>query len=244
MDHIVPGWTNRTSGQIEGIAFVFGDLAALVKDAVNQKGANGQAGVSGGAADVVEHSLEGAQGFACPVERYLAEEAVLNRVVLGSTGWVVTDQNRKTELVCKLPLQFKFPKPETAVVATARITEDEDLVLSLKAGTHWVGPPLGNGMNGKLRRIMRVAHIDSALVVGDVIDAIGDGPSKGVVWEIMGIDLLRRLAPSTSRVGEVADEFLVLGVDTDDGVACLEKVASDFLNVAKLPLSVRMVWTG
>ena len=32
----------------------------------------------------------------------------------------------------------------------------------------------------------------------------------------MQIDLRRRLTPSATLVGEVADQFLVLGIDTDD----------------------------
>ena len=51
----------------------------------------------------------------------------------------------------------------------------------------------------------------------DVIDAIRHGPTQRIAREIMQIDLLRRLTPSATLVGEVADQFLVLGIDLMTG---------------------------
>ena len=48
------------------------------------------------------------------------------------------------------------------------------------------------------------------------------GPAQRIAREIMEIDLLRRLTPSATLVGEVADQFLVLGIDTDDRIACAQ----------------------
>ena len=92
-----------------------------------------------------------------------------------------------------LALQFSFPEPGTAVVAAARITEDQELVLVRKAGACRVGPPLTDGMGGKFGRIIGVAQIGKALVMDDVIDAIRHGPTQRIAREIMQIDLLRRL---------------------------------------------------
>ena len=46
----------------------------------------------------------------------------------------------------------------------------------------------------------------------------------------MQIDLLRRLTPSATLVGEVADQFLVLGIDTDDRIACAQELLSHTTN--------------
>ena len=158
------------------LALLFGDLAALLKSSVNEKGFDGQAGRGGCAADVVAHCGKRAQRFAGPVARYLTEETILDRIILGCAGRIMADQNRDAEPVSALALQFSFPEPGTAVVAAARITEDQELVLVRKAGARGVGPPLCDGMGGKFGRIIGVAQIDIALVMDDVIDAIRHGP--------------------------------------------------------------------
>ena len=194
------------------LALLFGDLAPVVKGLANEKGFDGQASRGGCAADVVEHYVKRAQWFACPVARYLTEETILNRIILGGASRIMADHNRDAEPVSELALQLKFPEPGTAVVAATRITEDQEFVLSLKAGTLWVGPPLCDGMGGKFWRIIGVAQIDIALVMDDVIDAIGYGPPQRIAREIMAIDLLRSLTPRTTLIGAVADQFFALGM--------------------------------
>ena len=56
----------------------------------------------------------------------------------------------------------------------------------------------------------------------------------------MQIDLLRSLTPSATLVGEVADQFLVLGIDTDDRIACAQALLSHTTNVVKLAVAVGM----
>ena len=53
----------------------------------------------------------------------------------------------------------------------------------------------------------------------------------------MQIDLRRRLTPSATLVGEVADQFLVLGIDTDDRIAYLQELLSHTTNVVKLAVA-------
>ena len=93
-------------------------------------------------------------------------------------------------------------------------------------------------MGGKFGRIIGVAQIDIALVMDDVIDAIRHGPTQRIAREIMQIDLRRRLTPSATLVGEVADQFLVLGIDTDDRIACAQELLSHTtVNLTHLHLS-------
>ena len=56
----------------------------------------------------------------------------------------------------------------------------------------------------------------------------------------MDIDLLRSLTPTTTLIGEVADQLLVLGVDTNDRMACVQELLSHTTNVAKLSVAVGM----
>ena len=95
-------------------------------------------------------------------------------------------------------------------------------------------------MDSKFGRIIGVAQIDIALVMEDVIDAIGYGPAQRIAREIMEIGLRWSLAPSAAFVGEVADQFLVLGIDTDDRIACAQELLSHTTNVAKLAVAVGM----
>ena len=91
-------------------------------------------------------------------------------------------------------------------------------------------------MGGKFWRIIGVAQIDIALVMDDVIDAIGYGPPQRIAREIMDIDLLRSLTPRTTLIGEVADQFFALGIDTDDRIACAQELLSHTTNVANCRL--------
>ena len=43
----------------------------------------------------------------------------------------------------------------------------------------------------------------------------------------MGIDLFSGLTPSATFVGKVTDEFLVLGIDTDDRIASFQIMVSE-----------------
>lgn len=77
--------------------------------------------------------------------------------------------------------------------------------------------------------------------MGYVIDAIRDSTSQSVTGKIVGVDLLWLLTPGAALAGKVADQFLILGVDTDDGQPGLKEKLSHPLDVAELAVSVRMV---
>ena len=101
-------------------------------------------------------------------------------------------------------------------------------IKSLKAGARG-RPPLCDGMDSKFGRIIGVAQIDIA-VMGDVIDAIRQpsaSAGKSCRLTCAGV-----WAPSAAFVGEVADQFLVLGIDTDDRIAA--ELLSHTTNVVKL----------
>lgn len=60
----------------------------------------------------------------------------------------------------------------------------------------------------------------------------------------MSVDLLRLLPPGLARVLEVADEFLLLRVDADDGITRLQEGLADLRYVVELRVPVRVGWPG
>ena len=58
---------------------------------------------------------------------------------------------------------------------------------------------------------------DGTPVASQIEDPVGAGHAKTLGSEIVVIDWHRLLAPDPARVFEVADQFLLLGVHTNDG---------------------------
>src|SRR5262245_40639250 len=98
--------------------------------------------------NIVEHGWKGTKGLAGTVDRDLAKESIFNRIIFGGAGRIVTNHNREPKLVGQLHLNFAFPKPETTVVATARITENQERIFAVKVRPVGISPPLGDGIGG------------------------------------------------------------------------------------------------
>jgi hypothetical protein len=59
-----------------------------------------------------------------------------------------------------------------------------------------------------------------------IIDAVRDGNAAGIGAEVVVIDTPRRAFPTTPGIFEVAHQFALLAIDTDNGqMAVLEAVA-------------------
>lgn len=94
----------------------------LLKDAVNEKSLHLQSGFGHGVTNVVEHDRPRTKRLARPVARNLAEQAVFNRVPLGSPGWIMANHDLKAKLVSQLFLNLLSPEPVTAIVAAPGIS--------------------------------------------------------------------------------------------------------------------------
>jgi hypothetical protein len=92
-------------------------------------------------------------------------------------------------------------------------------------------------------RFRRQTDRHVALVVGDVIDAVGDRLGNLGVREVMALDLDRLpgrlpLAPGGLVI---ADQFLLLTVDTDHGLPGAQRRLDRLVDVLKLPIAVEML---
>jgi hypothetical protein len=114
-----------------------------------------------------------------------------------------------------------------------------------RAPAHLV-PPAADGLDGELGGVSAVADGDPALVVGDVVDPIGDGlgvlaqvPVGEVVHPDPGRFALR--GPFGAPVRVVADQLLLLGVDTDHRFVVVDEVLGQVVEVTELGVAVGML---
>ena len=76
--------------------------------------------------------------------------------------------------------------------------------------------------------------------MSDVIDAIGHSPPQGMLKKIVDVDCLCLATPGTTRILEVANQFFLLGVDTDHRMPGSQEELLDLIDVAKLTMPIGM----
>jgi hypothetical protein len=128
-------------------------------------------------------------------------------------------------------------------VAAPGVGQDQKFTRVLVVALSISLPPVLNGIDGKLRRIRRDAHVDKALISAHIVNTIGRRFAQRILREIVGIHLDRFLGPDSARVLEIADQFFVFRVDADHGQAAPEEALLLLLNIAELSVAVRMRWT-
>ncbi len=104
---------------------------------------------------------------------------------------------------------------EIAVTA-AGIGQNEELARAGIATGAFLLPPMGDGMSGKGGRVVGNTDDEGTAIFGDVINAIGNGDADGVGAKVVVEDAARAAFPATAWITEIADQFAVLGIDTDD----------------------------
>src|SRR5437016_1537208 len=128
---------------------------------------------------------------------------MFNGVPLGSSGGIGSDSDVETKAIGQLRLQFGFPSSSPAIVAAARVGKNEQLARAGILGKSFMLPPMGNGMSGESRCVVRDANDDGAVVVDGLIDAIRDGDAQSIRSEVMIVDLAGRTIPTGPGVFEV-----------------------------------------
>jgi hypothetical protein len=98
-------------------------------------------------------------------------------------------------------------------------------------------PPIFDGVDREVGRVAGERHADVSFVALGIVDAVRSGPTFGVLEEVVIVDLLRLLTPGLAGILELADEFLLLGVDADARVARAAKIVTLLVNVAELPIA-------
>ena len=180
---------------------------------------NGQAGLGRGCADEVKDLLVAVEGFTGPVFGDFREEAMLDRIPLGSTGWIVGDSDSEVETIRELRLEFCFPSPAAATVTTTRVRENEQFARVGMLQTSLTLPPMTDSVSSEGGCVVRNTDDDRTTVGERLVDAVRDGDAERVGEKVMIIDGPGLAIPACAGVFKVADQFAFLGIDTDDGQA-------------------------
>ena len=198
-----------------------------------------KAGSSSGGADETEDLRIAIERLAGPVFRDLREEAVLDGIPFGSAGWVVGNGEGQPEGICQLRLEFGFPGTATTAIAAAGVAQDEDLSGTWIAERSLLPPPMSDRVSGKGGCVMRDANHDGASIGEEIIDAVRYGDAGGVRAEIVIVDQARGQIPAHSGILEIADQFALLGIHADDGVAPTLESVPKIAEIEELIIAIR-----
>jgi hypothetical protein len=118
-------------------------------------------------------------------------------------------------------LQFAFPQTHSRAVAATAISGDQQPRRARIAGGAEFIPPAPDALDGEGRSVVVDAEIDPSGVGGNVVNSVGYGLAEFGDDEVMHPDRLGlTLGPQLlSAILEVADEFLLLGIDRDRRLA-------------------------
>src|ERR1700736_5313014 len=204
-------------------------------------GMNLEAGFGGGSSDQLNDDLVADERLAAPVLGNEREEAVLDLVPLAGAGRQMADGDGEIEFVREL-LQFHLPQPQPRSIAAAPVGGDGKMLgIGITGRTHQL-PPATDGVDGKARRVVIDANADPTGVLADVVNAIGHSPALIAEKEV-GPPPFLGLAdwpPFAAGVLEVADQFLLLGIDRDRRLAGSERCFHLLVDVAELAITIRM----
>lgn len=162
-------------------------------------------------AGIVDGDKRGTAPRAC----YLREEHVFDWVVLGAVGRVMHDDNLHPDSVCKAN-EVLLDNTVGAGVGAAAIAEyNQHPGIGIDAAK--VFSPAGfDVVTDKLGGVVAGADGEVSGVVGDVVDSVWDDDSVGKSGEVVVEGLRSCSAEHGAMPLEVADKFLLLGVDADD----------------------------
>lgn len=210
-----------------------------MKNLVEQEGSDCQTGRCRGALDVIEHGLERVQRLSSPVDRDLTEETVLDRVVFGSAGGIMADQDGDAQFVGEL-LEFILPEPEATIVATTGIAQDQERIFLREAWAFRIVPPGTDGFHSEFGCVIGRRDIDAALIVQQIVDAEGNRNCQSILAKVVTVDEFRLLAPDATFIEERTNQFFVLGIDAEYRSSGLAKEFLDPFDVVELTVSLWM----
>ena len=174
----------------------------------------------------------------------LAEEAVLNGIPLGGAGRVVADGHPQLKAVDQFFLQGTFPEATPGAVAAAAVGQDEQLRRLPVTSPALLAPPLHDGIDRKLRRVVRSANQYGAPIGRQIIKTAGNGHAFGLRAKIVVVDRKRLFTPDAALILERSHQFFLLGVHADNGQGlAAERLALD-LEVTELTVALRALRAG
>jgi hypothetical protein len=148
----------------------------------------------------------------------------------------VTHRDRQARLGGE-PLQFTLPETTSGRIASATVGKQQQVAAT---GVDRFGdsPPTPQTVDGELRCVGGLPHAHMSAVPTDIVHPVRDRAALGIVREVVGVHLFRRVASGDSVAGEVADKFLVLGVEAQHRAAEFQSETPQSRHGAELSVSV------
>src|SRR5213594_390150 len=162
---------------------------------------------------------------------------MLDLVPLARPGWVVAYGDRDARFIRQL-LQVVFPTTTAAPVASTGVgTDQQALGLGIVMAPNEFPPP-SNARYSKLGCLVRYTDVHKAFVslriIGPVRNCCAGGQiAKVLAQHLLGLPLRK---PGFSRVFELSDLLLLLGVHGYDRVATGDKLSDLVIDIEKLPV--------
>ena len=154
----------------------------------------------------------------------------------------MTDRDGNAEFVGQV-LQLALPKANADTVAAATIGGDQKFCREREAGARHRLPSAPNGVDREACRVFVDADTHPPGIVGNVVDPVGRRPPELRDDEVvrthrLGLTLRTVL---TTAILEIADQFLLLGIDRDRWLPRGQRLLHLSIDVPKLGIAVGMV---
>jgi hypothetical protein len=139
--------------------------------------------------------------------------------------------------------QLDLPQVHARAVAATAIGGDRQRLGIREALVAEMLPPRSDARDRELRGFHRATDRHAALVVGEVVDAVGDGLGDLGVGEIvpLNLDRLSGRLPLAPHSLVIADQFLLLAIDRNRRLARGERRPDRLVDVRKLPVAIGML---
>ena len=189
----------------------------------------------------VDDGLEWTQRLAAPIAGDVREQSVLNLIPLTRAGRKMADTNLQASVVGKF-LQFVLPCTRSISIAATRISGDvQRLWFGISRLTH-CAPPAPNGHNCEARRVVIATHIHPRFVETQVIDAVSDRLTHGVLRKVMNQSPFGCALglPLVTAILEIADQLLFLRVYRYDRLSALQELIRHRIDEFKLRIAIWM----
>ena len=244
MESVVPATESVVADEVEEAHFCVGDFDSLVVGVWDQLGGNDEARLRGGGTDEIESLGDIGERLAGPVSADLAEQTMFDGIPLGSAGRVVADGDSEPQGNADGVLKRFFPGAGTRAVAASAIRQDEQFSGRRITLAAFLQPPLRNGLDSKGWGVVTGPEKHRAPVGQRIVDAVGSYQRLGLGTKVVIFDRKGIAIPFGAGVFEVADQFLFLGIDTDDGQSLSGKSFLLLADVKELLMAVRVLGGG
>src|ERR1035438_1433123 len=242
VDGVIPFAVEVVPRDVDGVDLGVGDSELGLVCGRVQAGVDLQPGAGRGRGYQVDHDLIAGQGLRTPVDRDVAEQAVLDFVPLRGPSRKMKHPDRGADLVGEL-LQLGLPEPDARAVGPAGVRGDCQRVSVRVARVAEVLPPAADRAHRELAGVGADPDADPPLVSADGGDTVRDGLPDLFVGEVVGVDLHRLTAAGelTAAVLVVADQLLLLRIYRQNGLIRGERGAGHGCDVLKLRVAVGMI---